>query len=104
MREYPRPLLLSKIHTRPQGTWGEGLGEIRHIREVLEEIVGGERVRCEGVEEGEGGGELQGESEREGKEREASQTFPYIFLIASFSSSFMYEHCSLEESLVCFCR
>ena len=65
MREYPRPLLLSKIHTCPQGTWGEGLSEIRHIREVLEEVVGGERVRCEGVEEGEGGGELQGESEEE---------------------------------------
>ena len=78
VREYPRPLLLSKIHTRPQGTWGEGLGEIRHIRQVLEEIVGGERVSCEGVEEGEGGRELQGESERGGKEREASQTFPYV--------------------------
>ena len=66
--------------------------------------MGGERVSCEGVEEGEGGGELQGESEREGKEREASQTFPYLFLIASLPDSFMYEHCSLEESLVSFRR
>ena len=66
--------------------------------------MGRERVSCEGVEESEGGGELQGESERKGKEREASQTFPYIFLIASLSSSFMYECCSLEESLVSFRR
>ena len=35
--------------------------------------MGGERVGCEGVEEGEGGGELQGEPEEE-KEREASLT------------------------------
>ena len=63
--EYPRSLLLPQIYTRPQSTWGEELGKIWHIREVLEEVVGGERVGCEGVEEGEGGGELQGEPEEE---------------------------------------
>lgn len=44
--------------------------------------MGGERVGCEGVEEGEGGGELQGEPEEEKGEGGITNFYMYTYLSA----------------------